>query len=120
VITRLFEALDQGDRDGVLALVDPEVDWHPTVWSGGTAHGRRGVAEWLDQFGADLRDLEVDLAELEGRDDHVLALGTVFDRRTDQPFAVRVGWIFGVGEGLVIRGRAFESWEQARAAFGSA
>jgi ketosteroid isomerase-like protein len=114
----LFQALDRGDRDGVLGLVDPDVDWHPTVWSGGVAHGRRAVGEWLDQFGAGLRDLRIDLEEVDSHADRVLALGTVFDHRGDQPFAVRAGWIFRVEAGMVLRARAFESWDEARAAFG--
>jgi hypothetical protein len=74
----------------------------------------------MDQFGADLRDLEIKLEEVASDGSRVLALGTVFDRRDDQPFAVRVGWIFRVEAGLLIRGRAFENWEEARAAFGPA
>jgi hypothetical protein len=31
-----------------------------------------------------------------------------------------VGWIFRVEADLLIRGRAFEGWEEARAAFGRA
>ncbi|MDX6582951.1 MAG: hypothetical protein QOI10_2135 [Solirubrobacterales bacterium] len=110
----------RGDVDAALALVDSEVEWTPTVWSGSSARGRERVREWMLQFGDDLEHLRVNLEAVEPSNGRVLALGTVFDRRGDHAFATRAGWIFEVAGGLVGRARAFSTWEDARIAAGGA
>ena len=112
----LFEAIADGDRDAVLAALDPAVEWVPTVWSGTTAYGHDGVLEWMLEFGEGLALLEVELEALEQHGDRVLALGTIFDTRGDKPFTTRVGWIFGFRGDLIVHGRAYPGWAAARAA----
>jgi ketosteroid isomerase-like protein len=87
VVRGLFEAMARGEVDAAVALVDPAVEWTPTVWSGRSARGRPGVREWMLQFADNLEDLRVRLEAVEPRSFGVLALGTVFNRRVDQAMA---------------------------------
>ena len=119
VVARLFESITRGDADGALACVHPDVVWSPTVWSGAaTLRGHDGVRSWLAQFGPGLEHLKIDLAELATRGGWIAALGTVHDTRDGGSFSTRVGWTFAVRDGLVVEGRAHQSWEEAREAAG--
>jgi ketosteroid isomerase-like protein len=118
-IERLFVAVIQGQPEEVVAMLHPEVEWSPTVWSGeGTYRGVAGVRRWLDQFGEDLRHLDVRVENVRAEGDVGAVLGTVFDSREGTMFAVRVAWSFELEDGLLRRGRAHESWEEALQAAG--
>jgi ketosteroid isomerase-like protein len=115
VVEALFDAIGRGDAEAALELVHPQGTWSPTVWSGsGMTRGQAGVRGWLAQFGPRLEALSIDIAEIEQRSGWVVALGTVRDDRNQAPFTTRVGWTFAVEDGLIIEGRAHESWEEAR------
>ena len=115
----MFDAIAKGDTDAAIGCVHPEVVWTPTVWSGAaTLRGRDAVSSWFDQFGPNLEHLRIDLAELTQHQGWVVVLGTVHDTRDGGPFSTRVGWTFAVRDGLVIEGRAHESWEGTRQAAG--
>jgi ketosteroid isomerase-like protein len=119
LIERLFVAVIQGRPEEVVTLLHPEVEWSPTVWSGeGTYRGIAGVRRWLDQFGEDLRHLDVRVEKVKTEGDRGVVLGTVFDSREGTMFAVRVAWSFELEDGLLRRGRAHESWEEALQAAG--
>jgi ketosteroid isomerase-like protein len=111
---RLFEAMRQSDPDRVLALVHPRVEWTPTVWSGDAMYrGQEGVHLWLSQFGEELEHLDIQVRDIESEGDRCAVRGIVFDTRGAQTFAVEVSWSFQLEEGLVRRGRAHGSWEEA-------
>lgn len=119
IVERLFIAVIEGDSDSVLGLIHPQGEWTPTVWSGQqTYKGPEGVREWLAQFGPGLEylDLRVERVQVEGERGAVL--GTVFDSREGSMFAVRVAWSFELEEGLMRRGQAHDSWDEALRAVG--
>jgi len=78
------------------------------------------VREWFAQFGSRLEHLRIDVARLAGEGGWIVVLGTVRDLRGDGEFAVQVGWTFAVEDGLVVEGRAHQSWDEALAAAGLA
>lgn len=119
-IERLFVAVIRGQPEEVVALLHPQVEWSPTVWSGGegTYRGVDGVRRWLDQFGEGLRHLDVRVEKTRTEADRGVVLGTVFDSREGTMFAVRVAWSFELEDGLLRRGRAHESWDEALRAAG--
>lgn len=93
--------------------------WRPTLWSGASAfRGREGLNRWLDQFGARLEHLRVEVSEIQDTALGALVLGTVHDTRDGGSFSVRLGWTFEIEDGLIVEGRAHESWEEARRAAG--
>jgi ketosteroid isomerase-like protein len=119
VVTELIEKFAAGDPEEALKLVHPECTWTPTVWSGATTlRGREAVGEWLSQFGPGIENLRIEIAEMVDGDGWIVVLGTVFDTRGGGSMAVRVGWNFAVEDGMMLEGRSYTSWDDARAAAG--
>ncbi|HEU5062522.1 MAG TPA: nuclear transport factor 2 family protein [Solirubrobacterales bacterium] len=120
MIERLFIAMLEGETDEVLELLHPQAEWFPTVWSGEEEvyRGRDGVQRWLDQFGSGLEHLDLRIEKVRSENDRGAVLGTVFDSRDKGMFAVRVAWSFELEEGLLRRGHAHETWEEAARAAG--
>jgi ketosteroid isomerase-like protein len=120
-IERLFIAMLGGEPGEVLELLHPQAEWSPTVWSGGEVYrGREGVQRWLDQFGPRLARLDIRVEKVLIEGDEGAVLGTVFDSRDGGMFAVRVAWSFELEDGLLRRGRAHETWDEATRAAGLA
>ncbi|HEX7279849.1 MAG TPA: nuclear transport factor 2 family protein [Solirubrobacterales bacterium] len=118
---RLFLAVQRGEPEEVLKLLHSKVEWTPTLWSGESMYrGHEGVHLWLSQFGENLEYLDVRVTKIEGRGDRGAAHGIVFDTRGNQKFAVEVAWSYELEEGLLRRGRAHDSWEEALRAAGLA
>jgi ketosteroid isomerase-like protein len=114
VIEQLFVALIEGETEAVVELIHPEGEWSPTVWSGNQVYrGPEGVREWLTQFGEGLEHLDLRVEKMRTDGDRGAVLGTVFDSRDKGMFAVRVAWSFELEDGLMRRGRAHETWEEA-------
>ncbi|HEY6730082.1 MAG TPA: nuclear transport factor 2 family protein [Solirubrobacterales bacterium] len=118
-IERVFEAVQEGDADRVMKLLHPSVEWSPTVWSGEPMYrGYEGVHLWLSQFGEELEHLDIRVRGVETRGNRGAVSGIVFDTRGDRTFAVQVAWSFELERGMVRRGRAHGSWEEALEAAG--
>jgi SnoaL-like domain len=117
-IEALFIAMLGGKPGEILELLHPQAEWSPTVWSGGEVYrGREGVQRWLDQFGPHLARLDINVEKVLREGDRGAVLGTVFDSREGM-FAVRVAWSFEVEGGLLRRGYAHETWDEALQAAG--
>ena len=114
VIERLFAAMHQGEPEKVLKLLHPRIEWTPTVWSGEAMYrGHEGVHLWLSQFGEELEHLDIRVQKVRTQADRGAVLGIVFDTRGDRTFAVEVPWSFEMEDGLLRRGSAHGSWEEA-------
>ena len=114
IIERLFAAMRQGKPEQVLRLLHPRVEWTPTVWSGEAMYrGHEGVHLWLSQFGETLEHLDVRVQKAETREDRGAVLGIVFDTRGERTFAVQVPWSYEMEDGLLRRGRAHGTWDEA-------
>jgi ketosteroid isomerase-like protein len=114
LVERLFIALISGEPEEVIPLLHPRVEWSPTLWSGeGVYRGPEGVRRWLSQFGEGMEHLDVRVEKVKTEGDRAAVLGTVFDSRDQQMFAVRVAWSFELEDGLLRRGRAHDNWDEA-------
>jgi hypothetical protein len=114
VIERIFVALISGEPETVVELIHPEGEWSPTMWSGNQVYrGPEGVREWLAQFGDGLEHLDLRVEKMKTEGNRGAVLGTVFDSREEGMFAARVAWSFELEDGLMRRGRAHETWEEA-------
>jgi ketosteroid isomerase-like protein len=121
VVEQVFEAVQQNDPDRLLQVLHPRIEWTPTVWSGEAMYrGEEGVHLWLSQFGEELEHLDIRVRDVESEGERIAVRGIVFDTRGAQTFAVEVSWSFELEDGLVRRGRAHNSWEEARQAAGLA
>jgi ketosteroid isomerase-like protein len=122
VIERLLIAMLGGETDAVIELLHPQAEWSPTLWSGSKEvyRGRDEVRRWLDQFGSGLEHLDLRIEKVREEGDRGAVLGTVFDSRDEGMFAARVAWSFELEDGLLRRGRAHETWDEAARAAGLA
>lgn len=119
IIERLFAAVVEGDQDKVLSLLHSQIEWTPTAWSGESMYrGHEGVHLWLSQFGESLQHLDIRVQKAEAQGDRGAVLGIVFDTRGEQKFAVKVAWSYQMEGGLLRRGRAHDTWEEALEAAG--
>jgi ketosteroid isomerase-like protein len=119
VVEQVFEAVQQNDPERLLQVLHPRIEWTPTVWSGDAMYrGEEGVHLWLSQFGEELEHLDIRVRDVESHGARSAVRGIVFDTRGAQTFAVEVSWSFELEDGLVRRGRAHGSWEEARHAAG--
>jgi hypothetical protein len=118
-IERLFEAVQGGDPEQILKLLHSKAEWTPTAWSGERMYrGQEAVHLWLSQFGEELEYLDVQIRDRVTVGERGAVRGIVFDTRGDRTFAVEVAWSFELEEGLLRRGRAHSSWEEALRAAG--
>jgi ketosteroid isomerase-like protein len=118
-VEQVFEAVGQNDPDRLLEVLHPRIEWTPTVWSGEPMYrGEEGVHLWLSQFGEELEYLDIQVRDTDVRGNRAAVRGIVFDTRGSQTFAVEVCWSFELEDGLLRRGRAHDSWEEARRAAG--
>jgi ketosteroid isomerase-like protein len=121
VIERVFLAVQSGEPEELLKLLHSKFEWTPTLWSGASMYrGHEGVHLWLSQFGEDLEYLDVRVTKIEDRGNRGAVHGVVFDTRGNQKFAVEVAWSYEMEDGLLRRGRAHDSWEEALEAAGLA
>ena len=119
VIERVFEAMQEGDPEAVLRLLHPQVEWTPTAWSGDAMYrGREAAHLWLAQFGEELEHLDIQIRDRAAFGDRGAVRGIVFDTRGAQTFAVEVSWSFELEDGLLRRGCAHGSWDEALRAAG--
>jgi hypothetical protein len=80
--------------------------------------GQEGVHLWLAQFGEELQYLDVQIRDRVTAGERGAVRGIVFDTRGSRTFAVEVSWSFELEEGLLRRGCAHGSWEDALRASG--
>ena len=118
-IERVFTAIQESDTDKVLELLHPRAEWTPTMWSGERMYrGHEGIHLWLSQFGEQLEHLDIRVQKVRVSGDRGAVLGIVFDTRGEQKFAVKVAWSYLMEDGLLRRGSAHDTWEEALEAAG--
>jgi ketosteroid isomerase-like protein len=76
LIRRGYEAWNRGDIDSVLALFDADIEWrgYTHLPESGTLHGRDEVRAWLERFLYAWQELDIELVDLRGARDRVVAL----------------------------------------------
>jgi hypothetical protein len=77
VVQRGYEALASGDIEGVLAVLDPQIEWvHPAgLPYGGTHRGLAGVQEVLGLWGETYEEMQVVPEEFLDAGDSVVVVG---------------------------------------------
>jgi ketosteroid isomerase-like protein len=71
-----YDAWNRGDVDGVMAVLDPAVEWqgYAHLPESGTLSGRAEVRAWLERFLEAWEELEIELTELIESGERVVAL----------------------------------------------
>jgi ketosteroid isomerase-like protein len=124
IVREVYEASARRDRDAVLSLYDPDVEWdvsqHPMgkVFEQGTRRGHEGLVGWFRDWYEVFEDFEHSLDELIDLGELVVSVGT--DRGRGRSSGVEVArticGVWTVRDGKVVRVVWFPSREDALAA----
>jgi uncharacterized protein len=116
---RGYDALNGGDLSVVLALLDPDIEWHEPAPSpdAGTHRGRdsfeRAVRSWLESFDS----LRVEPEQVVERDDDLVAVvrQTGTGRASGLRVEARLAHVWTVANGRAVRWEAIPDAEAALA-----
>jgi ketosteroid isomerase-like protein len=119
VVATAFNAFRRQDRDAVLAISDPDVEFRAVTGLGLMGETRRGAAEvlkWFDEMDrADNWLLASPRTIEEMGDGWVLVSGTAAERaRGGGHFAATVAWLFKVRDGRILSAIGYPSEAEAR------
>jgi ketosteroid isomerase-like protein len=124
VVLRGYDALNGGDVESALELVDPEIEWQTYVVpgpGGGIYRGHDGVRElWADvrNIFADYRN---DPEQIIDAGDKVVAFICIRGRgaRSGAKVEARIAHVFTFRDGRILRVESFEDREEALGAAGA-
>jgi ketosteroid isomerase-like protein len=121
MLERFYEALNEGDVDGAVDLLAPEVSWDrpPDVPVTGTVNGRDEIREMWAAFAQRAGKFEIEPTAFEAPDseeaDRVLARITFRGQSDDgTPFEFSGAQVFTIRYGGITRVQEFRDLEQAR------
>jgi ketosteroid isomerase-like protein len=124
IVRRAWDAWIRGDVDGVLAVLDPEIEWDTTTFEGwpeaGVYKGHEGVREFLEAWRSSWDSFESGLEEIIDADtDVVVALAWQAGAGPGSRAPVRMEWgqVCHMRDGMVVR---IEGWASHAGALESA
>jgi ketosteroid isomerase-like protein len=121
LVRRLYAAMRERDVDGVLPLLDPEAEWisDPRVGDG-PVRGREDVLRFFVDRAEMFGELELEVERLSERGDKVVAFLRIAGRgqASGAGFEIRIGHVWTIREGIVVRGEGFGDRDAALAAAG--
>ena len=126
IVQRVIEAWNADDLDAFLAVLDPELEWHPAIEPGleGKAtiyRGHDGARRvWEEDRGESWQRLTNRPQELRDLGESVLALGQMdlAARSTGIEFSQELGEVFDFRAGKIVRIRDFLTHAEALEAAG--
>jgi uncharacterized protein len=127
VVKDAYAAFQRGDINGVLALVDPDVEWHAIKGAEGVAphagarRGRAAVGEFFAQLAASTEFTRFEPREFIVEGDQVVAIGDYAAKVTTTGRSVASDWVmvFTVRDGKVVRFREWTDSAQLVRAYGA-
>ena len=122
VVRRMFAAFAERDRDGLLAVMDPEVEFLPVtanLTTGGVPYrGHDGIVRYLEDVARVWPELRLFPEEYRGADGMVVTLGRVVARGGGMIIDRPTGWVWRMREGKIVWGRVYSTQEDALRAVG--
>jgi ketosteroid isomerase-like protein len=105
LVRRSLEALNSGDMQSLVSLLDDDVEWHEI----GRAEPIRGKAALAERFGSSLRDAQFTgvIHDVVANDNHTIALVETTATRGDRSLTYRTAEITQVRDGKVTARWAF-------------
>lgn len=122
VVERLYRAFNPRDIAGMLALLDPDVEWVPVlaVLQGGVYRGHEDFRRWVEDLDSDWESFEVFQDEMRDLGDRVLvfgrwrARGRASGAESEQPGT----WLYDIKGGKIVRLQTFTNRTEALGAVG--
>jgi ketosteroid isomerase-like protein len=120
---QVMEALGQRDLSIVIALADPEVEWHSffaQLGEGGVYRGHDGTREYMSDLSDAWEVVRADVDDGVAVGDVAVLVGRIHYRGkgSGAEDETPAGWMLKFREGKVVRFRAFREPEQALEAAG--
>jgi ketosteroid isomerase-like protein len=120
---RAMAALSRGDLPGLIALADPEVEWHSffaELGEGGVYLGHDGTRQYLGDLVEAWEVVRADIDDGLAVGDVAVFVGRIHYRGKGSGIETETaaGWMLKFREGKVIRFRAFREPAQALEAVG--
>ena|SRR5215213_4818910 len=117
LIKGLHRAFNRRDMAGLLALLDPDVEWVPVlaVLEGRVYHGHEDVRRWVEDLASDWESFEVFYEEMRELGDRVLVFGYWRARgRASGGMSEQPGtWLYEIKSGKVVRLKTFTNRAEA-------
>lgn len=127
VVKDAYAAFQRGDIQGVLALVDENVDWHAIKGGEGVAphagrrNGRVAVAEFFSQLGGSMEFSKFEPREFVAQGDQVAVIGEYSATVKTTGHSLASDWVmvFTIRDGKVVRFREWTDSAQLVRAYGT-
>jgi ketosteroid isomerase-like protein len=121
------ESYNSRDPERMIGRVDPDCEWHPFISAeveGAEAYrGRDGMRQWFRDVDELFSEVHWQVEEVHDLgDDRIVVLGQLVARGRSSGAEVNspIGQVFTLREGMILRGWAYPSHEQAMQAAGLA
>jgi hypothetical protein len=124
IVRRGFERFNANDIDGLLELMDPEVEFHdvPEIPGSTTYRGHEGIRRWWTTIKEPLEELRFEVEALTEGEDKLAVVTRAVGRGRGS--GAEVDWTFttvwGVREGLVYYHHGYTDHAEALRAIGAA
>src|SRR5438552_18408695 len=120
LIARGVDAFNEGDLDGMLAPMHPDLEFQPlrAVLEGTVYHGHEGFRRWLEDMAEDWDEFHLEMveaAEVGSRWVLVQGRGHARARASGGELDTAAAWRGELGGGRVGRRPRCRAWEPARA-----
>jgi ketosteroid isomerase-like protein len=123
VVKAVFAAFAKRDLDGVLDVIDPEMEFTAVTadLAGRTEpyRGHEGMREYFRDVAVVWDDLRLNPREFRVVGDSILVTGRVTARSPSRIVEGSTGWVFRVRDGRVVYGRVYGSARDAEQAVGA-
>jgi ketosteroid isomerase-like protein len=120
VFRRTSDAADRPDLEGLLAVIDPRVEWYPAMAAllrgePTVYRGHEGVAAWLRDQEESFAESRIDYSEIRVLGERVVAIGRLRARGKESGAEIEspVGWVVDFKNGKVIRAQAYLDHQDA-------
>jgi ketosteroid isomerase-like protein len=113
VVKAVFAAFAERDLEGVLDVIDPEMEFTPVTadLAGRTEpyRGHEGMREYFRDVAVVWDDLRLNPREFREVGDSILVTGRVTAHSPSRIVEGSTGWVFRVRDGRVVYGRVYAS-----------
>jgi ketosteroid isomerase-like protein len=120
-VQRLYEAMNARDLACAIELADPDVEWVPdSRVAEGAIRGRANVGRFFMDRAEMFERLHVEVERCWEKDDRVLVFLRVAGRgqASGAEFEIRIGHLWTVRDGLLVRGEGYGDRREALKAAG--
>ena len=121
-VRSLYDAFNRRDVDGLIATLDPEMEWHPLLGElgGGVYRGHDGVRRLVSEINDTWEEFRVELEDVVDAGEVMFVFSRSHGRGRSSGLEANVAFItvMEIREGRFLRGRSFASLDEALAAAG--